>query len=436
MTARGGGISKYIKSSFAFLGVVVFLLAIIELFSFTIIRYHYHIDPLASEQEIYSRTISGYYISRNSANFSLSTFDGLHHFKPTTTIIDTNGFITDTLINKIKPANTIRIFLTGGSAAFGFIQNQNVVRDRSYPSGTYDYPSSISGLLKAKLQRQLPGKKFEVINAAVPLHYFHQGYLQYLSLLHDFSPDIIINMDGNNDEGSIITGQPFDVAEHPELEDMIALKAKRPASWPFTLFLIKYYKDRNYRNNQTEPAIANVDFTERDYDTVQSLLILKSQTLIWLIASYEQQLKQDNVHSIFVLQPMLRRLATQKNLSLLEKKLLDDSQKNSLIDVNDPEIHKKIEERGVSSYLHPLGTKMDALSNIMFAYYFDRYFSAHVDSIVRSYGNDYIDLNKEIVTLSDTTEFFVDYCHLTPFGNEFVAQKISDQVVMFINGGK
>ena len=90
---------------------------------------------------------------------------------------------------------------------------------------------------------------------------------------------------------------------------------------------------------------------------------------------------------------------------------------------------------GGSEYLVLLGAaKTGQLANIIPAFYYDRYFSGHVDSIVTSTGNDFIDMNKEITALSDTTEFYVDYCHLTPFGNEFTAQKLSEHIDKYLAG--
>ncbi len=421
-----------IKSFFAFIGITFFLFVLLEVSSYAFLKIHYGINPLQTEQEIYSQKISGYYVSKNSPCFTLNTFNGLNNFEPDKTVTDSNGFIVDQPFNRIKPANTIRIFLIGGSTAFGFIQSQDLVDDKTYPAGVYDYPSSICGLLKKKLQQKFPGKKFEVINAAIPMHLFHQGYLQYLALLHDFNPDIIINIDGNNDGGSISTGMPFKCAEDQELDNLIALKAAQPRPWPFSLFLIKYYRDRNYSRAHAKFNPPPPNFTEADYLRIEPELIQKSGTFLWSINAYENQLKSDNVYSVFVLQPLLHRTVFQKKLTLLEKRLLKNDQKSNLMDMTDPAVRKNIAEFSGNNYINFLGSKMPQFLNIVSGYYYDRYFSARADSIVTGNGMCFIDMNKEIVSLPDTTEFYVDYCHLTPFGNEFTAQKLLAPVAKYI----
>ena len=64
------------------------------------------------------------------------------------------------------------------------------------------------------LERQNPQTRYEVINAAGFERRIHQSFLQYLESLSQFQPDLIINLEGMNDVYSIASGTPFaDVEE-------------------------------------------------------------------------------------------------------------------------------------------------------------------------------------------------------------------------------
>jgi len=66
--------------------------------------------------------------------------------KPTRLLIDENGFaVGKTPLTANKPKGTIRIFVMGGSTAFGTIQISERVGDESYPRGYYSYEASIAG---------------------------------------------------------------------------------------------------------------------------------------------------------------------------------------------------------------------------------------------------------------------------------------------------
>jgi len=40
-----------------------------------------------------------------------------------------------------------------------------------------------------------------VINAAVTAHQVHQNLARYFEKVHDFDPDVVVNIDGTNDNG-------------------------------------------------------------------------------------------------------------------------------------------------------------------------------------------------------------------------------------------
>ena len=64
------------------------------------------------------------------------------------------------------------------------------------------------------------------------------------------------------------------------------------------------------------------------------------------------------------------------------------------------------------------------MGHLVLKYFFDDYLSDKIKVHVERKGQKYIDMNKEMKLLDSTFEFYTDYCHSTPNGNRFVAEKI------------
>lgn len=396
----------------------------------------------------WGRRMSGYTVSENVPNYLYNVFDdSLKQVASEPT--DSNGFRTDgTQLRKEKDSNTIRIFITGGSTAWGSIESQDIMKDSTYPSGTYCFKSSIAGKLKALLQTKYPQFKFEVINAAVVRFCFHQSFALYFEKIHDFNPDIVINIDGQNEgdlrEG-VGRGDPYpNNADQTKEEMQLAAMALLPQK-PYTLAFYNYNYIRQHkpleRKRKATWEKASHDYTVIDHEpSDKSYEAFKkyrkpSKKMLWLIRSYERQLNEDGVYSIFCLQPLLKRKNDQKQLSpteerfrnFLDKKITVADTINMSHYLNestklDPEYKKMASEVGIDKYW------LFRLSN---AYFFNDY-SLLLDSVVTANGGAYIDINKSMRGLGADKEFYVDYCHLTPFGNEFVAEQLARKVDGFM----
>lgn len=108
-------------------------------------------------------------------------------------VINQQGFRRTTDVEKKKPANVFRAFFLGASAAHGISSNRPYPVRHIYPDETVD------AHLEKMLQEKYPGKKIEIINAAVAgYHVFlHTHYL--LSELLSYDPDLVIFFDGYAD---------------------------------------------------------------------------------------------------------------------------------------------------------------------------------------------------------------------------------------------
>lgn len=432
---------KSIKEVLLIIFGILLFFVLLEFTSYAILR-HIGINPFdKASQYAYGRKINGYYVTQNVPNYTFGAFDGLNNFKPGKLTTDSNGFISDGPLPLLKKSNTVRIFITGGSTAFGSIQNK-LAQDNTYPSGSYTYNSGIAGILIAKLRAKFPKYSFEVVNCAVVQHKFHQNYLMYLATLHNFKPDIVINMDGFNDGDQLVLGTQFNgYSIKMEMENMLDLAARsRQGRFPMTVYLANYFLDK-YTNRMTavpvNPDTAKIVFSEpllSDYKIIEPQFIDNSKDFLWLINSYESQLRSDSVYSVFCLQPILSRREHQKQLSALETKIRGNIERNNVkrAALNSSLLNNAQTSGRGNLYDTLTGLKKYYIESYLHAYYYDEYLSPHIDSLVRHYGGSYIDVNERITQLKSTDEFYVDYCHLTPSGNEFVADLLLDKVEIYL----
>jgi lysophospholipase L1-like esterase len=126
------------------------------------------------------------------------------------------GFRRDHEVSLAKPANTVRIFLVGGSVAYGAqtlypeIDNRWQISDHE----TIDY------YLGQKLDAAFPERHWEVINAAVRGYRVHHDLAQIESVLLRYKPDCIILLDGVNDTISLLhASEPYDPYTQTELRE-------------------------------------------------------------------------------------------------------------------------------------------------------------------------------------------------------------------------
>ena len=383
----------------------------------------------SSNRNAYSRKLDFYTVSQNTPNFRFEAYDA--DFRKCSVTSDSNGFLTgDSTLTIKKPEGTIRIFITGGSGAFGTIQAHNEVDD-TYPSGTYNYEVSIAGCLKKDLESEFPGQRFEVVNAAVVQHLFNQNYAMYFEKIHDFKPDIIISLDGWNDAGLFLfskhQGNPYQMTGQQADENLtLELLSRYCSSYSSILDNIGGLSKRENQNNNKKPNIPFVEPMESDYKKVEPIYIKNSQKLLWLYYSYLQQLKNDSVFAIVSLQPMLERREMNKKLSPLELKFRNIIERREFQDAYNS--FNDIITNEDNKYVSGAGNEKYNIVNFMDAFFFDKYFSEKLGDEVNRAGFPYIDVGKEIENMDADKEFFVDYCHTTPYGNQVIAKLFAHSV--------
>jgi lysophospholipase L1-like esterase len=106
---------------------------------------------------------------------------------------DKQGFRRASDVSREKPPNGYRIFLMGGSAAYGLSAGA------PFPPVIITNDQTIDTKLERMLQPLFPDRQIEVINAAVTAYWTHHHLIYLQEALLDYHPDLIIFLDGIND---------------------------------------------------------------------------------------------------------------------------------------------------------------------------------------------------------------------------------------------
>jgi hypothetical protein len=411
------------KKNFILLLITLLLLCIvIEGGSYLVLRYT---SKLQLTYPFFNQQISPYYVFGNAPGFAYKNSIKSNPDEKDAHI-DSNGFITGSPLVKFKDTNTIRIFITGGSAAFGTGQIRPYYGEiKQYPTGLYSFESSIAGLLQKQLKLALPNKKIEVINACAVKRMLHQSVAYYLETISDFDPDIVVSLDGNNDVGSM-SGIPPYVKGSMALSAYIDLyeitKLNRNKSFSNLINLLNTLKIANLQqkekgNKKDFFADPYDQATYNDYLQHKEEYIHGSKKFLNMIQYYHAICATDDVDFIFCLQPLLYRQKINKTLSPSEKKMQSQFYTPNSKSHNAKEMFTPQQLESIKNS-----------SNLILKYFIDDYLNEQIRQISVSEGFSYLDMNQEMMNMGADKDVFVDYCHLTPEGNNIVAGILSEKI--------
>ncbi len=304
-------------------------------------------------------------------------------------VINGQGFRRESEVTKAKPTNTFRVFLMGGSAAHGISSAPPYPLVHIYMNETVDF------YLEQKLKAKYPGKKIEIINAAVTGYQVFQHTAYLLSELLNYEPDLVVFLDGANDH----------YFNNPDFEYMGSnryqfwkprLQEPSLGGW-FTygwLWLSKYSGFArgvySWKLNNDAGSYDKLPITSsKEYASTEQLIeghkIASHKNFLRAIETNLMLLKANQVDAIVCLQPML---------VLRNTNVLSPSEK---------------------SFVH-----QDENAKLLYPYVVK-----YLSELTTKYNAPFVDLNPEFNKDSYAKkQLLIDYCHFSPLGGEVIANTL------------
>ena len=323
--------------------------------------------------------------------------------------VNAEGFRRDRSVSLDKSPDEVRIFLLGGSTAYG--------DDTLYPEIDAHWRISnqqtIDFYLEQRLNSSFPKKRWQVINAGVKGYLLNQDLALFLSAARRYKPDYLVLLDGMNDLFVILrTPSPYDGYRDAGFhEEFNALTRPGDLSLPAmaSVWLL---------NNSALYRFIHDDARERRRVSARKEKVEKSDAkpgLAGLTADEQRQYQaaagqfddyvhtarqihrlagMDGIETLFVLQPQMA--VTKKRLTSIEQQLFDYWRK----------IDSPLYLYGFQSLYPELSKKMSAGA--------------------AEEGYRFLDLSGVFDRMEEQT--FSDYCHLTPVGNRAIADAVFDSL--------
>lgn len=312
-----------------------------------------------------------------------------------------------------KPADEYRIFLTGGSTAYGM----GAIGEAAPSMGWYaiQYIETISHCMEMILNSTapIPGKKIRVYNTAVWGYAYQHDLMRYLAKLTRYQPDLVVSLDGANELPAVsrLTAD-WDYFREGQfnniLREIYAYNRPGLASY-LTLwlknntFLMAYiwagrdlFQELNPEIRQHAGAAAQSKSSGPDgsmsVEQASQFLDRNMASVVRVVENYHSALQNDGVPHLFALQPWF--YSSKKPLHEKEKLLA-----------------------GLPGYRQYFGIPSDQVYKTL------------IQKIGESAANKGYFLVDFSDYFDDVSEWvFTDWCHLTAGGNFLIAKELANLV--------
>ena len=338
-------------------------------------------------------------------------FDPYKNILPTRNFVDTRGirhnsvgFRRSSEVSIAKPPGTFRIFLMGGSTAYGL--------GGVWPHIQRDFAvirndSTIDAALERRLAAAFPGKKVEVINAAITSTWTHHSLIYLYQSILRYEPDMVLFLDGYND--FFFTDRDHDqfssyaytrnseiMLGEPTLRSLVSTNGW----WMFRKVSLAHVVGRVGREMKLmlspRPDREPMD-AEKNFEGLREVFPRSAGKTHERIAAL---LRHEGVDAVFMLQPMLILERDRASATPIERRMFDFN---------------------VQSYL-PNYEQFMRLSAPWIA--------ARESEMVQREGASFLDLTGIFKGVSG--QVYTDYCHLTPLGNDMLAAAVERHVTPLI----
>ncbi|THJ19435.1 MAG: hypothetical protein CAF45_016230 [Nitrospira sp. CG24E] len=355
----------------------------------------------------YLRMFEGY----DGKHLMTYEFDEYKNIQPTPNYHNTNGihhnaqgFREDADTPREKDADTYRIFIMGGSTAYGLQSMSRVAQDRY---SVIRNSETIDTYLEQYLRSKTEHKNVEVINAAITSQYSHHHLIYLNQTILKFHPDMVVFVDGFNDYFQYVKG--FDQFRDYGYQERAHLYLGPPTVeawagytgwWLFRKSHFVHLASKtlrpiwlSIRSIGGERAHINVE------DALRNLEANAKSNFLKMVERNSLILRHEGVVPVFVLQPELA-FQQSKVLSPLERQIyaeLDQQWQENFVEF------KNKARPLVVEYLQKSTTRT---------------------------GSVFLDMT-DIFGGFDG-DAYTDYCHLTPMGNKLLAERIGERILPFL----
>lgn len=341
-------------------------------------------------------------------------FDPYKNILPTRNFVDTRGvrhnaqgFRRSTPVSLRKEPGTYRIFLMGGSTAYG--------TGGLWPHLQRDYPvldnaQTIDAYLERELAAALPGRRIEVINAGIPSIWTHHELIYLNQTILRYDPDMVVFLDGFNDfyftdeRHDQFTAYAYGEHAHVIMGEP-TLRALGTANlWWLSrrsAFVHLALRQGRTAKNAVTAVLSPPDRTPLDVErSLAGLQRTFQANALKMVERNVRTLSAEGVVPVFVLQPML----------ILERERSGRGM---------PPVEQQLFRFNVDSYLPNYEPLMKRAVPFV---------SRRTRETVHAAGGVYVDATP-VFSPADTQQIFTDYAHLTPYGNRVLARRIGREIV-------
>ena len=337
-------------------------------------------------------------------------FDPYKNILPSPNYVDTRGirhnskgFRRSTEVSLAKPSGTYRIFLMGGSTAYGVGGLWPHIDDK-YP--VLKNSETIDTYLEHALSSALPGRTVEVINAAITSTWTHHNLIYLNQTILKYQPDMVLFLDGLNDyyhyDGAHdqFASYSYNLPSQVILgEPTLYSLAYANGWWLFRKSALAHMLARGASNL----SLLLSSRPERQPIDVEQAVAAQQRNFSANAFKMEERsgliLQNENVVPVFILQPML----------ILER------------DRKLTEVERRLFEFNVTSYL----PNYEAFINRAVPYVRTRQ-----TEMAARVGGAFVDLTGIFKDVDG--QIYTDYAHLTPEGNRLAALHIAERILPLI----
>lgn len=356
---------------------------------------------------LYLKAVRGY----DGDHLVQYAFDPYKSILPTPNYVDTRGirhnavgFRRSAEVPVLKPEGTYRIFLMGGSTAYGLGGLWPHIQDE-FP--VLDNDATIDAYLERALAGRFPGVHIEVINAAITSTWTHHNLIYLNQRILRYDPDMILFLDGFNDFyhmdpahdqfASYAYGeQSATIMGDPTLKSL----AFQNFWWLYRKSALVHLVTREARKLG---GLFRDRGSRRPLDVERSMAALQHvfpRNAMTMIDRYVRMVRDAGAIPVEIHQPMLILERDRPGLTGIERELFDYN---------------------VSSYLPNYEQFMRRATP---------WVTDTLGRVVRAAGGHFMDATG--IYADATGQVFTDYCHLTPLGNELLARYIEEGIIPLI----